>query len=129
MSQILIAQNVWEPVKLDVAGHNIVSNVEATFQKGNCNNEEVIFVKFVNRNNYPVTIKWYDAILTRSNGWLKKDNVNPKKVLSIASGQEVKGECSTAGNADCIIKLKDYLDKLSEYNLYAMYQFEVLEKK
>ncbi len=129
MSQIVIAQNTWEPVKLDVAGHNTVNNVEATFQKGTCNNEEVIFVKFINRNKYPVTIKWYDAILTKSNSWVKKDDVNPKKVLTIAASQEVKGQCSVTESADCVIKLGDYLDKLADYNLYAIYRFEVLEKK
>lgn len=123
------AQNSWEPVKLDVAGHNIVNNVEANFQKGLCNNEEVIFVKFTNKNNYPVTIKWYDAILTRSNSWVKKDDTTAKKVLEISVDAEVKGACSPDGAADCIIKLGDYLSKTADYKLYAIYRFEVVEKK
>ena len=129
MSPLVIAQNAWEPVKLDVAGHNTVNNVEATFMKGSCNNEEVIFVKFVNRNKYPVTVKWYDAVLTKSNNWVKKDDVSPKKVLTIGAGQEAKGDCAAAESADCVIKLKDYLEKLSDYSLYAIYRFEVLENK
>lgn len=123
------AQNSWEPVKLDVAGHNIVNNVEASFQKTTCNNEEVIIVKFVNRNNYPVTIKWYDAILTQAGSWVKKDDSTAKKVLAIAGGREVKGGCSPDSESVCVIKLSDYLSKLTEYKLYAIYRFEVAEKK
>ncbi|MFY9307598.1 MAG: hypothetical protein WAQ28_00975 [Bacteroidia bacterium] len=123
------AQNSWEPVKMDVAGHNIVNNVEASFQKTTCNNEEVIFVKFTNRNNYPVVIKWYDAILTQSGSWVKKDDSTAKKVLEIGAGREVKGVCSPDGESLCAIKLSDYLSKLPEYKLYAIYRFEVAEKK
>lgn len=123
------AQNSWEPVKLDVAGHNVVNNVEANFQKGLCNNEEVIFVKFTNKNNYSVTIKWYDAILTQSGSWAKKDDSTAKKVLELSPGLEVKGVCSTDGAADCVIKLSDYLSKSADYKLYAIYRFEVAEKK
>lgn len=114
---------------MDVAGHNIVNNVEASFQKTTCNNEEVIFVKFTNRNNYPVVIKWYDAILTQSGSWVKKDDSTAKKVLEIGAGREVKGVCSPDGESLCAIKLSDYLSKLPEYKLYAIYRFEVAEKK
>lgn len=122
--------NIWEPVKLDVAGHSSFKGVEASFQKEICNDgEEVIIVKFTNNNKYPVTIKWYDAILTQGNSWIKKDNSTAKKILNIDPNKEIKGDCSSSGQIECVIKLKDYLDKLSEYRLYAIYRFEVLEVK
>jgi hypothetical protein len=127
---LAVAQNndAWAPVKLDVAGHNIVNGVEVSFQKSMCNGEEVIFVKFNNSNKFPVTIKWYDAILTQANGWVKKDGSTPKKTLNIDAGKEIKGDC-VQENLECLIKLKDYIDRLSDYQLYATYRFEVSEIK
>ncbi len=122
--------NAWEPVKLDVAGHSSVNGIDASFQKSLCSDgEEVIIVKFTNNNKYPVTIKWYDAILTQGNTWIKKDNSTAKKFLNIDPNKEIKGNCSSDEYIECVIKLKDYLDKLSDYRLYAIYRFEVLEVK
>jgi hypothetical protein len=119
----------WQPVKLDVAGHSIVKDVEAVFQKKICNNEEMICVKFINHNKYAVTIKWYDAILTKGNSWVKKENSTAKKTLDIEAQKEISGDCSPDGSLECIIKLKDFIDNTVDYQLYAIYRFEVLEIK
>ncbi len=121
----------WQPVKLDVAGHSVVSDVEAVFQKKNCNNEEVICVKFMNHNKHAVTIKWYDAILTKgnSNSWIKKDNSTAKKTLTIEAQKELSGDCSSDSSLECVIKLKDFIDNTMDYQLYAIYKFEVIEVK
>lgn len=118
----------WAPVKLDVAGRNIVKEVEGAFKKTTCNDEDVILIKFTNRNKYPVTIKWYDAVLKKNNVWVKKDDSTAKKVLTISPSNNVEGACED-GTVECIIKLKDYIDIISDYQLYAIYKFEVVEEK
>lgn len=121
----LKAQTVWEPVKLDVAGHTVVKKVAVFFQKTRCNDEDFIVVKFVNNNEFPVTVKWYDAVQIVSDSWVKKDDVTAKKVLEIPAKSEVKGDCMTKDNLDCVLNLKDFIGNATEYKSYAMYRFEI----
>lgn len=127
----LFAQSnaAWEPVKLDVAGHNIVNEVEGAFKKITCDNEEFIVIKFTNKNKYPVEIKWYDAILIKNNSWFKKDNSTAKKTLKIEANESIEGKCFDENNSICLIKLKDFINDVSDYQLYAIYRFEVIELK
>lgn len=125
-----MAQNAtdWEAVKLNVAGSNSVKGVAAVFQKVDCDGEAYIVVKFTNNNQHPVTIKWYDAILTQQDAWIKKDDL-PKKQLAIEPGKNLVGECGGVKENVCTIKLKDYLPQLSDYKSYAIYHFEVIDNK
>lgn len=119
------AQGTWEPVKLDVAGHTVVKKVAVFFQKISCNDEEYIVIKFVNNNDFPVTVKWYDAVQLISENWIKKDDVNPKKILEIPAKSEIKGDCISNDNLDCILNLKNFIGNPVEYKSYAMYRFEI----
>lgn len=121
----LMAQDSWEPVKLDVAGHTVVKKVAVSFQKTLCQNEEFIVVKFVNNNDFPVTVKWYDAVQLTSDSWIKKDDTTPKKVLEIPAKSEIKGDCMSKDNQDCVINLKNFIENPLLYKSYAMYRFEI----
>lgn len=121
----LSAQDNWEPVKLDVAGHTVVKKVAVSFQKTRCQNEEYIVIKFVNNNDFPVTVKWYDAVQLTSDSWIKKDDTTPKKVLEIPGKSEIKGDCMSQDHQDCVIKLKDFIENPLLYKSYAMYRFEI----
>lgn len=126
----VIAQNTaeWEPVKLNVAGSNSVKGVAAVFQKVSCDGESYVLVKFTNNNPHSVTIKWYDALLTQQEAWIKKDDL-PKKELAIGPGKNAIGECGAGKDNLCTIKLKDYLPQTSDYKSYAIYHFEVIDNK
>jgi hypothetical protein len=122
----LSAQVNWEPVILDVAGHTVVKKVAVFFQKTVCQNEDYIVIKFVNDNDYPVTVKWYDAVQLNSDySWVKKYDSTPKKVLEIPAKSEIKGVCSSQDNQDCVIQLKDFIGNPLLYKSYAMYRFEI----
>lgn len=122
---VLSAQVNWEPVKLDVAGHTVVKKVAVSFQKTFCNNEEYLVIKFVNNNDFPVTVKWYDAVQLTNDSWVKKDDSTAKKVLEIPAKSEIIGDCMIQDNKDCVVKLKSFIENATEYKSYAMYRFEI----
>src|ERR1017187_5825495 len=47
----------WLPIYLNIVGDNKMNGVEASFQVNTCNGEDMIYIKFVNQNNYPVKIE------------------------------------------------------------------------
>lgn len=119
----------WKLLFLDIAGHTTIKGVEVYSQVSTCKDEDVIFLKFVNHNNYPVTVNWLDAVHTQDQKWIKKDQESDKKTLTIDANIETKGDCATLNYPECKIKLKDFIDKLVNYNEYAIYHFEVLPVK
>lgn len=131
LTNISIAQTAadWQLLKLDIAGHTKIKGVEAYSHSGKCNGEDVVYVKFVNQNEYSVTIKWFDAIQTNEHKWLRKESPSDKKSLTLAASQDVKGDCSAETLTECIINLKDYIDNSNNFNEYAVYHLEVVPVK
>lgn len=117
----------WKLLLLDVAGRTMVNGVEVYAQGGTCKDNEVVYVKFVNHNSYPVIVKWFDAVLTQDQKWIKKENQADKKSIIIDANKEIVGECLTNNYIECIIKLKDFIDKPTNFKEYAVYHFEVAE--
>lgn len=48
----------WKPLKLNEAGSNAIGKVLFFSQKSTCNAEEVLLLRVVNPNNYPVKVQW-----------------------------------------------------------------------
>lgn len=48
----------WVPLKLNETGSNSIGKVLFFSQKGTCNSEEVLLLRVVNPNNYPVQVQW-----------------------------------------------------------------------
>ena len=115
----------WKLLFLDIAGHTIINGVEVFSQVNTCKDEDVVFLKFINHNSHEVTVKWLDAVHTNDQKWIKKDQEADKKSLVIEANLEIKGDCSTTNYTQCIVKLKNFIDKQSNYNEYAIYHFEV----
>jgi len=119
----------WKLLFLDIAGHTTIKGVEVYSQVNTCKDEDVVFLKFINHNSYPVTVKWLDAVHTTDQKWIKKDQEADNKSLTLDANAEIKGDCSTTSYSECNVKLKNFIDKITNYNEYAIYHFEVLPVK
>jgi len=91
----------WTILKLDVAGRTIVGGVEAFAQVKKCKEDDVVYLKIINHNEHTVTVKWYDAVLTPQQIWIKKDNAAEQKSLTIEPNKEVKGDCGAVNYTEC----------------------------
>jgi hypothetical protein len=109
----------WQPIFLQLTGANTMNGVEASFLVTMCNGEDVVFVKFVNDNTYPVKLEWFDAVFTQELKWINKDGVSDKKSITLAANAEVKGTCSSSGNADLVVKMKNFITDKKDLKRYS----------
>ncbi len=116
----------WQVLYLDVAAHTIVDGVEAFSQVNKCKGEDLVYLKLINHNPYPVKIKWFDAVQTPDLKWIKKDNIIEKKSVTVEANTEIKGDCSDNNYSECIIKLKNFIDSQKDFKQYAVYHFQVV---
>lgn len=129
----------WQLIGLTIGGNNIKDGVEAFFQINTCNGKDVIYVKFINRNNNPVKVAWVDAIFTEELKWIYKDAAVDKKSLIIPANGEVKGECSNSLTAvlknagiihnELLVEVKDFVLDKKDLKLYSAGYFSVIEVK
>ncbi len=103
-----------------------MDGVEAYFQLSTCNGENVVYVKFINHNDYSVKLEWFDAVFTQELKWINKDEERNKKSVLIAPQKEAIGACSGQGSAVLIINLKDFVADKNEFKRYSAYQLNVL---
>lgn len=115
----------WTILKLDVAGRTNVGGVEVHAQVNKCKEDDVVYLKIINHNEHTVTVKWFDAVLTPQQIWIKKDKAVEQKSLTIEPNKELKGDCVSTNYTECVIKLKDFIDKPDYFKEYAVYHFEV----
>jgi hypothetical protein len=120
LSYSAFSQNAvkWEPVYLTVSGGNILDGVEAYFRADVCNSESVIFIKFINRNNYSVKLSWFDAVFTTEAKWINKNSAGELKTVTLTSNTELAGDCSSA-NPNLTVKLKDFINQTETFKRYA----------
>ena len=116
----------WQTIYLTPGGGNLMDGVEAYFQLATCNGEQVVYVKFINHNEYSVRLEWFDAIFTQELKWINKDAEENKKSLLIAPKVEAAGKCSGTGSAELIIDLKDFNTDKKEFKRYSAFQLNVL---
>ncbi len=116
----------WQPIYLTPGGGNVMEGVEASFRLSTCNNEDIIYVRFVNNNDYDVELKWYDAVFTQELKWINKDQPEDKKVIIVRSKKEAKAECSTILYPELAVKVKKFVDNRKDVKRYLTSQFIVI---
>jgi hypothetical protein len=116
----------WQSIYLTPGGGNTMDGVEAYFLLGTCNGEDVVYVKFINHNDYPVKLEWYDAVFNQELKWINKDEEQNKRSVLISSKTEVKGECAMKNYPELIIKVKDFVADKKEFKRYSSYRLNVL---
>ena len=72
-------QPIWKNAILRSDGQTVLNKVEAYCSKTICDGEEFILIKFVNKNNFKVSVEWVDAIFVKG-VWYYSKNPNPKKL-------------------------------------------------
>lgn len=114
-------QMTWTPVFLDPTGSNLSHGVEVWYQQGKCDNNDVVFVKIVNKNEFPVTVQWYNSVFTNEKKWIHREK--ELKTLKIGSGTTSTGECNTENVLT--IKLSDFLPDASQFKRFSTTDFIV----
>jgi hypothetical protein len=119
----------WTPIGLSVNGKNIQNNVEAFYKLDKCNNEDVIFIKFINYNANSVTINWEDAIFTQNRKWINNVNMDGKKSLKIEANEVAVGECLSSIYPQLVIKVNDFIENIEDFKLFITNSFQVTNNK
>ncbi len=120
------ANTDWQILKLDVAGRTISEGVEAYALVSKCKDDDVIYLKIVNHNEHTVTVKWFDALQSQQQIWVVKNDPSEHKSITLEPNKEMKGDCVANNYKECIIKVKDFIDKQNNFKEYAIYHFEVI---
>lgn len=119
----------WQPIFLDVTGGNKLDGLEASFQLNTCNNEDVVYVKFINHNAYPVKIEWFDAVFTQDLKWVNEERVALKKSLTLPANGDATGECAKNSYPELLVKMKNFIPGKKDFKRYSASQLTVIAVK
>ena len=124
----LTAQNnsEWQPIFLQVTGANTMNGVQASFQINSCNGIDVVYVKFINHNQYPVKIEWFDGIFTQELKWIYKNSPSDKKSITLPINGEAIGDCFNNHYKELIVKLNDFVAEKKDFKRYSASQLMVI---
>lgn len=111
-------KNPWQPMYLMVSGLNVMDGVEANFQLNTCGSEDVVYIKFNNRNSYDVKLEWYDAVFTNELKWITQNGEGNKRRLVLLSKNELKGSCVDSKESVLIVKLKDFVENKEKFKRF-----------
>lgn len=111
----------WQNIFLKPTGDNVQDGVAAFYKVDECNGQKVVFLKFINTNNYSVQIEWYDGIFTIDKEWKKFLDADHLKTLNLAPGKEISGECN---DSIMSIKISDFVNP-EKFKRYGTFYFEV----
>lgn len=115
----------WQPIYLTAGGGNLMDGLEASFKSVPCNGSDMIYVKFINHNAYPVKLEWFDAVFTQELIWIKKDQVIDKKFLTVPANGKLEGNCSSNTYPELSIKVKNFVSDLKAFKRYSTYNLTV----
>lgn len=116
----------WNPIGLTVNGRNLQNGVEAFYQLNKCNNEDVIFIKFINHNTNEVAISWEDVVFTKDLKWVNnKKSKNNNKTLNIKANEEIHGDCLGTNKTELVIKVHDFIKNMNDFKLFKTTLFQV----
>ena len=101
-----------------VTGSNNMDGVEASFQPASCNNENIVYLKFNNHNEYPVKLEWFDAVFTQELKWINKDGEENKRTLVVPAKTEVVGSCVNNSKPELVVVLNDFIADKKNFKRY-----------
>jgi len=101
------------------------NGVEAFYQLNKCNNENVVFIKFINHNTYGVIVEWNDAVFTKDLKWVKNEKAGAMKSLTIEGSETISGDCSGKYQIELVVKVKDFINNMDDFNLFGINSVKV----
>ena len=70
----------WQPAKISSDGQNSINGVEFLKKIEKCNGEELLLVRAINKNNYPINIQWINLS-------------GKKESITLRSSSQMEGTC------------------------------------
>lgn len=110
----------WQPVYLQVTGHNETDGVYAWFKLGECDSEEVVFIKLENKNPFAVDVNFYDAVFKKDLKWYERKE--SRRTIRLEAGETTSGDCT---NTPYVVDLSHFVSNSFEFKRYSTYQFSV----
>lgn len=77
-------------------------NVDFYYKIGECNGQDAIFLKIVNKNNYGVKVTWTDVVNDNVSGMNVEARYGLKEHI-VAPGASLQSDCSEAESSDLIV--------------------------
>ncbi len=102
-----------------------MDGVEASFQINTCSGDDVVQVKFINHNGYPVKLEWIDAVFTQEQKWVNDKQDVSKKLMTLPANSTAKGDCLNNSYPKLLIKLKDFVTDKKDVKRYSTSQLTV----
>jgi len=115
----------WNPIGLTASGENKQNGVEVFYQLNKCNNEHVVFIKFINHNTSGIIVEWNDAIFTQDLKWVKNKNGDILKSLTIEGSETITGDCPGKNQKELIVNVNDFISNIDDFNLFGINSFKV----
>jgi hypothetical protein len=119
----------WQKIYLTAGGGNLMDGLEASFKSTSCNESNVIYVQFINHNAYPVKLEWFDAVFTQELIWIKKDEVNDKRSLTVPANSKLEGNCSNNFHPELSVNVKNFVSDKKSFKRYSTNNLTVTEVK
>lgn len=106
---------VWQNAVLRADGVTELDGVEAFCDKTTCNGEDVVFIKFINNNDYKVRIEWQDAI--RVNGvWYYSKTTS--KIFYLDAKSTTTGQCD--GEPKLKVNVASIIDNPKKFQYFTL---------
>jgi len=108
----------WQPLAF-VSGTSTYKGIQAYCMTTTCNGNPVVFIKFVNTNDFSVKAGWKDMIVTKENEQLNGTNLQDS--VTIAANSQVAGACS---NSTLALKLSDFGTTTADFKYLVAIDFD-----
>jgi hypothetical protein len=78
------------------------TRVEFYYKIDDCNGENAVYLKIINKNNYKVSLKWEEVYVDKKSGASIK-NFSGQKELIVSANTTVEASCNSKEHAECLI--------------------------
>jgi len=123
IASINTSAQTWQNAILRADGKIEIDGVEAYCAKATCGNEEFVFVKFINKNEYKVVVQWVNAIFV-DGVWYYSKNQNPAK-MQLEPKNDTAGQCE--GSEKLKIKISSIIDNPKDFQHYTVSGLEIIK--
>ena len=105
MFLIILSGSISQVTASDWALDKTSNNVEFYYKVGECNGQEAVFLKIVNKNDYAVSVSFTEEFTDKTSG-RNIESFSGEKQLTIASGKTLQANsCSDTDCSECVILL------------------------
>lgn len=113
----------WQNAILRADGLTEIEGVEALCLKTKCNNEDVVLVKLINKNNFRVGVEWVDAIFVNGVWYYPKNS--PKKKLFIEANSTIEADCN--GTEKLKVSIAGILNDPKDFQHYTVSGLQIVK--